>query len=268
MITKIRYRNETAGETIYTVLQSAVPFNPQPYELTGLISGNEYSVSMRARNGEGYAREWSPDSTLDLSTPVVDNPPIINSFIADPTSITVNETTDLTVQAEDNENDAISFSYSIVSIDGTDTTSTDASVVGSFTRIRTEVTAGITFGFATWDPPTTAGSYRIRVTATADGLTTVRDIFVGVTAIVVNPPSRPSAPVLSFLSSTSLRISWRAPSNNGGAPIDEYEVRYRAFGTSTYTTLTFDSSPLPTQTDITTGINSNNQYESQVRAYE
>ena len=246
----------------YSGLRSAIPFSPQPYVLAGLTDGHEYSVSMRARNAQGYATVWSPDSVLDLTVPVVDTAPRINSFVAAPTTIASTETTDLTVQAVDDENDTITFSYSIVTIDGTVTTSTNPNVIGSFGSLSSEVISDVTFGYVTWDPPSADGIYVIRVTATAQGMTVTRDV----TVTIINPPSRPDAPVLTFPSASSLRVDWDAPDDNGGADIDEYQVRYRQIDNLAYTTLTFDSSPLPTQTDITTGIDSNNQYEAQVRA--
>ena len=252
---QIRYRNDTLNEGSYTTLNTSIPFNPQPYILTGLLANNIYSVSMRARNTNGYAVRWSEDSTLDTGG-IIDTPPRITSFTATDTTIDSDETTILTVVAEDDESDTITFSYDVVSSPSTAT--------GSFVIHRTQFVEGATAGSATWTPPSTTGSYTIEVTATARGMTATRTIRITVSDPPVDPPSRPDTPILGFPTSTSLRIDWQEPDDDGGADIDEYEIGYRVQNVGSYTVVTENGNAL--DTTITSGISNTNRYQGRVRA--
>lgn len=75
-------------------------------------------------------------------------------------------------------------------------------------------------------------------------------------------PSAPGAPTFSSVTTSSLKASWSAPSSNGGAPIEEYQVRLS-------TTSGFSSStPINTSSRSATftGLDPNRTYYVKVRA--
>ena len=75
-------------------------------------------------------------------------------------------------------------------------------------------------------------------------------------------PSPPAAPVLSFLSSTSLFVNWFEPDTTGPA-ITDYDVEYRNKGNVTFLNWSHDDAS--TSTAIT-GLSQNTDYEVRVRA--
>ncbi len=81
---------------------------------------------------------------------------------------------------------------------------------------------------------------------------------------VAEPPEVPAAPAVTAASSTSLSVSWTAPSGTGAAAaVADYDLRYRASGASAWTDAAHDG----TATGATiTGLSANTAYDVQVRA--
>ena len=82
------------------------------------------------------------------------------------------------------------------------------------------------------------------------------------TGPTIRVPSRPAAPTVSALSSSSLRVTWSAPAANG-ASITDYDVRYRRPGASSWIDNRHNGT---SRTDTISGLSSSTRYEVQVRA--
>ena len=80
----------------------------------------------------------------------------------------------------------------------------------------------------------------------------------------VGAPGRPAAPTLSS-GNASLAATWTAPSTTGGSNIDDYDVRYRAEISSTWTE-TADTTDSTTTSATLTGLKNGATYLVQVRA--
>jgi len=78
-------------------------------------------------------------------------------------------------------------------------------------------------------------------------------------------PSAPAAPNLSTASTTSLKVAWRAPTNDGGTAITDYDVRWREQYATTWTELADTTASAATRATIT-GLSPGSTYEVQVRA--
>ena len=78
-------------------------------------------------------------------------------------------------------------------------------------------------------------------------------------------PSAPSAPGLSTGSTTSLKAAWRAPTNDGGAAVTDYDVRWRELYATTWTELDDTTASTATRATIA-GLAPGKTYEVQVRA--
>ena len=225
--------------------------------ITGLTASTAYQVRVRASNAEGTSG-WS--QTVSFSTgssspnQVTNNAPVFTSI----SSFSVNEN-----------------SRSVGTVVASDSDSQDSvtgySVSGGVDRVRFSITGGgvLTFDSApNYESPADVGGnneYNLVVRATSGTGSRVRSAAQSIVVSVddvAEAPSRPGAPVLSSPSSTSLFVTWSAPSNTGPA-IDDYDVEYRQgssgsfssrshFGTSRSTTIT--------------GLSASTLYEVRVRA--
>ncbi len=82
-------------------------------------------------------------------------------------------------------------------------------------------------------------------------------------------PSKPSAPRLTASASGQLTVNWAAPADDGGQPIDDYDVRYRVKPTSGDPAWTEEASSTADSTATTRVISSltnDSAYQVQVRA--
>ena len=106
-------------------------------------------------------------------------------------------------------------------------------------------------------------SLTVRATDTKGG-----SAAVSVTIIVENEiesPSRPGAPTVSAIagSTSSVRVTWDAPSNDGRPPIVDYDVQYRTGG-GVFIPWTHDGTDTST---IITDLSAGTAYEVQVQAW-
>ena len=176
--------------------------------------------------------------------------PVINSITADPTSISVNEFTTITVDATDGENDYLFYTF----------TSTDGYLLKVRGRRHEEIFVA----------PDTPGTYTINVTV-SDGLlsdSTSIDIIVTDSDDDITAPDRPAAPnVTQHDDFRRLNVSWTAPMDNGTSILD-YDLRYKRSADSIWSSWEFsgDGTEAIIGTN-TTPLMPNTRYDVQVRAY-
>ena len=103
----------------------------------------------------------------------------------------------------------------------------------------------------------------LTVTVTAGNSYTVGAPSSANTTIIRNPtpPSKPDAPTVEALTTTSIRVNWQEPSSE--TTIDEYQIRHRKTGTPGWITAT---SPASARTKNITGLKVNASYDVQVLA--
>ena len=117
---------------------------------------------------------------------------------------------------------------------------------------------GVTYDFEA------KASYTVTVTASDGAASGSATVTINLTDMD-EPPDAPDAPALSAVpsSTTSLSMTWTAPTNTGKPDISEYDVRYRQTGTTAWSNGPQDVSG--TTTTIT-GLSAGTSYEAQVRA--
>ena len=222
--------------------------------LLGLSASTLYQVQVRAVNGEGNSG-WSPTANFTTGSSSVTN--TLPVFTSSPTfSVNENSVAVSTVMAFDSDSQDSVTGYRISS--GVD-------------RARFSITndGELTFNSApNFESPVDSGGnnvYDLVVTATSGTggrvQTANQTITVTVTD-VVEVPSRPDAPTLSSPSSTSLSVSWSAPSNMGPA-ISGYDVEYRQGTSGSFSG--WSHSGTGTSATIT-GLSASTSYQVQVRA--
>ena len=221
--------------------------------ILNLSANTLYYVQVRAKNAEGDGSWSSSGSGRTSAAP--NRAPVITSG---PTrvSFTENGTGDVaTYVATDADNDNISWSDE----------HTDA---GDFTISSSGV---LRFSsppdFETPRDSNRNNIYVVRVKATDDGdpaKSATRTVQVTVKD-TDEPPRKPSAPSVSATASNGherLSVSWSAPANTG-PPIDDYDVRYRRSGSSSWRNKSFAGTGTST---TLTGLSGGTLYYVQVRA--
>ena len=221
--------------------------------LTGLSVSTSYQVQVRATNADG-AGSWSDSGsgrTEDANAaPTFMSPPAFDAA--------ENQTEAGTVAATDRDEDDSIEGYAITG--GAD---------------RSFFSIGATSGALTFDAApnyedaqdqSTNNTYMVTVEATSGTgtreKTATQRITVTVTDVSGEAPGKPAAPTVTPASVSSLRVNWSAPANAGPA-IDDYDVRYRAGTSGTWS----DGGHTGTATTATlTGLSENTSYDVQVRA--
>ena len=220
--------------------------------ITGLDANSMYQVQMRATNADGNS-DWSSPG----SGSTANNAP---QFSSSSTTRTLAETVgDATVQtaanigavitATDADNDTLEYT-----LEGTDK---DKFTIGSTSgQIQTKV--GESYDYET------DTSYAVTVKA-SDG--TANDT-ISVTINITNATEKPLAPVAPTVTSTSgsttsLDVTWTAPSNTGRPSITSYDLQYRKGTSGDWT----DGPQNQTGTSANiTGLDGNSAYQVQMRA--
>jgi hypothetical protein len=111
-----------------------------------------------------------------------------------------------------------------------------------------------------------AGTISIRALTTAYGPVASEasnTVTVSVPAIL---PETPTALSGSAASSTSISLTWSAPSNDGGSAITDYTVQYTTETTTPVTWTTFTSSASTSLSRTVTGLSASTNYVFRVRA--
>lgn len=78
-------------------------------------------------------------------------------------------------------------------------------------------------------------------------------------------PSAPGTPTASNITSTSMTLTWTAPSDNGGTSITGYRINYRVTGTSAWSVLVANTGTTTVSRTLT-GLNRNTGYDFQIAA--
>ena len=172
------------------------------------------------------AANFSNGATTNNTAAPTNNAPV---FTGQPTSATVDEnsgggTAVETITATDADNDAITYSLDSTSGAVFDIHATSGAItVGSGATLDHEATS----------------SYPATVTATDEhGARATHGLTIAVDD-VNEPPAAPGAPNVAGASTTSVTVTWTAPSTTGIPAISDYDVQYRASGVSGWTDHSF-----------------------------
>ena len=222
-----------------------------------LQAGTEYNVQVRATNDEGDST-WSDTGSGTTSSP----PNALPIFGASSYTFTLEENADGsttaisvgTVSATDADaGDTVTYSIQSGNTDS-------KFAIGSSTGAIEYGGSGENFeDFAT---PVSAFSLTVRA---SDGTANV-DVTVKVSVRDVDePPRKPSAPSVSptASSTTSLDVSWTAPSNTGRPDIDSYDLRYKV---TTATEWTDGPEDVTTSPKAIGSLQAGTEYDVQIRA--
>ena len=195
---------------------------------TDLAPDTAYEVRVLARNAEGDSN-WS-DTASATTVAVINNPP---EFSGSPAfSVEENNLSAGTVMASDSDGSDGITGYRISGDDAALFRITNAGVL-------TFVSAP---DFENPDDSDDNNQYLLTVNVTSGTgsriLSAEQEITVNVTD-VDEPPSAPSVPILSSPTSTSLFVTWVAPSNTGPEIID-YDVQYSQGSNGSFLNQTHD----------------------------
>ena len=220
---------------------------------------NDYVLEITATSGSG-SREMSATQTVTIKVTNVDEtgsnkPPVFSSipvFSVSENGLSV----DTIVASDDDAEDSVT-GYSISG-------GADASLfeINSLTGALSFKSAP---DFENPQDSNQNNAYLLEVNATSGSgsrILSSKQLIIVRVADVDEKPSAPSAPVLSFLSSTSLFVNWSEPDTTGPA-VTDYEVEYRNKGNLTFLNWSHDDAS--TSTAIT-GLSENTDYEVRVRA--
>ena len=202
-----------------------------------------YHAQVRAKSALGES-PWSDPGTLEARAPdAPDRPTVIAGTDTDPNQ----DELDVAWNAPNNngapidkywlqyrERDESNWVQVTDSVAGT-STSTTLALPPTTTIYYVQVRAENTVGPGPWSP---SGSREIAT------------------------PFRPEAPTMTVLSPTSFKATWEAPEDNG-APITDYDVRYKAVSESGWTDAQHVGSGTET---VITGLTKGTSYEVQVSA--
>ena len=205
-------------------LNSNGPFADWPHSdasrsavITGLNASTLYYVRVLARNAEGDS-SWSETASFTTVSVVVNSDPVFTSS----SSFLVNENVRSvgTVVASDPDNQDGVSGYSVSG--GVDSAFFEITNAGVLTFVSAPDFESPLLSYAD-------NVYMFQVEATSgtgDRVLTATQTITVTVVDVDEAPSRPDAPTLSSPSSTSLSVSWSAPSNSGPV-IGDYDVQYR-----------------------------------------
>ena len=206
--------------------------------ITGLTTGVTYNVQVRAGNRAGKGA-WSPSGS-GVPSGKPDRPAAPSVSVASGTSLRVSWI------APANNGSAIG-DYDVNYKRSSSSSWSDHSFIGAGTATTiTGLTAGVTY-----DVRVRAGNIVGESAYSPSGSGTPDA-----------KPGRPAAPSVAPGGTTSLSVSWTAPTNTGSA-ITDYDVRYKRSSSSTWKSRTFTGTGKSTIiTRLTTGAT----YNVQVRA--
>ena len=215
--------------------------------LTGLATGTDYEIQVRARNDEGDG-PWSPSAA---GRTTVNQAP---AFAEGSSTVrTVAENTpagsDIGSPVSATDRDGGTPTYSL---EGPDAASFD--LVSTSGQLRTR--SGVTYDHES------DSTYSVQVRV-EDGQGGGATIDVAIVLIDVNEaPAAPTAPSVTASTLNSLSVSWSAPANTG-PPIGDYDVQYREGRSGPFTD--WPHTGIATAATIT-GLTQDTDYQVQVRA--
>ena len=258
----IRYLIELNGGGLDDFIFYVAP-QPTAFGITNLRPDTEYQIRMLARNEE-IDSAWS-DTEYIRTNPTndqVNDPPTFNegnspsrTFNETPgdTAVVIASNIGAAVAATDPEGDTISW----YSLEGTDVAKFGFDTTNG--QIKTKVGKKYDYESKT--------SYSVTVKARDDrgGVGTI-DVTLRVDDNTTEAPLAPSEPTVTGTlgSTTSLDVSWTAPTNTGRPDIDTYNLRYRVGNNGSWT----DGPQDVAGTSATIGnLVSGTSYQVQVKAF-
>ncbi len=223
----VQYKKSTE-HTFYTV--DSLPGGLTEYTITGLEADTSYQVRVWAKNEESPADTKGPWSLVGTgSTNKASNSPPFITSRNPPLTLTVNENEStgraIGSPVSATETDSSSKTYGLAgpnaSLFSIDTSSGQIRTKAPLNHENPDCASdsiceyAVTVTVSDGDGGTDAMLAKIRVSDTSE------------------PPSKPGRPTVRATqnSSTSLDVSWTAPTNTG-PPITRYDVRYRKGGSS------------------------------------
>ena len=111
----------------------------------------------------------------------------------------------------------------------------------------------------------TKNSYSGTFRYTVSGKTAGGDLRINVNDVRAPNVDRPTLAQNSTNPTTALDVSWTAPTPMTGTTLNDYDVRYREWGTSSWTEMPDTTNSTTTSTTIT-GLTDGKEYEVQVRS--
>ena len=205
----VRYIKTSEDDTVesnWTVVDNAWTSGPLQYTASGLTAGEQYDVQVRAVTAEGDS-PWSGTTTV---TPITAAAPTIESITPGNGTLTIIW--------------AAPTNAGLGTIDSYDLRYTRSSSPTSWTVVDSAWTSGNLEYTISPDPPMSNGvSYDVQVRA-----------VVGTTehpwseTRVGTPRTVPGAPTVDSVDGDDgkLFVEWTAPSDNGGADVTSYDLRY------------------------------------------
>ena len=194
------------------------------------------------------------DQTVTNNTPAANNAPVFNPTAVS-RSVAENTAAGQNVGAAVTATDADTGDTLTYTLGGADAASFD--IVSTSGQIQTKT--GVTYDHEA------KASYAVTVTASDSTDTADATVTISVTD-VDEPPAAPAAPAVTATtgSTTSLDVTWTAPTNTGKPAIDNYDLQYRQGNSGNFTAGPQD------QTGLTASIGSltaGTSYQVQVRAH-
>ncbi len=217
---------------------------------SGLTSGTTYLYQVKAINANGDSVVWSETASATPAS-TNNNPPVFSPATA---TRTVGENTPADTDigaalpaAIDADNDPLTYSLGAADAESFDFDT-------SSRQLSTKT--GVTYDHEA------RSSYTVTVTADdGNSGSAVLTVNIAVTD-VTEPPSAPAAPTFGAATTTSLAVNWVAPANTGPA-ITDYDVRYRAGSSGSFTDAGYDGAGT---SHTITGLTAGTSYQVQVRA--
>ena len=225
--------------------------------LTGLTTGKSYEVQVRAVNAEGDGA-WSDSGASITEATAVTRSIAENSAaganVGSPITATSNPnnyTLTHALSGTDAARFEISSSTGQITVKSGTSLNYEAKTSYSVTVTVTAASAGVNAQSFTL-APNAPGNYTVPVT-------------INVTNVNEPPPalSAPTVTPNSTTPTTKIDVSWTALTMTGKPPVTDYDVRYRAAHSSTWTNHSFTGTGTST---IITGLTENEHYEVSVKA--
>ncbi len=217
--------------------------------ITSLLANTSYEVRVRATNADGDS-DWStPTSGTTSNSAPVFTPNTAARSVAE-NSAAGTAVGAVLPQATDADGDSLTYL-----LGGIDASSFALDTMSR--QLTVSTSADLDFE--------SNSTYSVTITVN-DGNGGADTLTVTVTIIDQDePPDAPSAPTVNVVvgSTTSLSVSWTAPSNMGRPAITSYDVQYRQGATGTYTNGPQD---VTTTSATITSLTANTSYEVRVRA--
>ena len=203
-------------------------FTAGPQDVTGssaaiasLMANTSHQVQVRATNAEGDGA-WSFSGTGRTGN----SSPAFSGATADrsvPENTAAGQDVGAVLTATDTDGDTLTYT-----LEGADAASFDIVTISAAAQIRTRT--GVTYNHE-------ATSTHTVIVKADDGNDGAGTVTVTITVTDVNePPERPAAPSVAATSgsTTSLDVSWTAPTNTGPA-IASYDLQYREGASGNFT---------------------------------